>query len=457
MNLRTRITVAVVTTVAVATLAVGSLAIVGFRTSNISELDGQLRTVLEQVGSAVGDPVSEAILAVDESRVPLALGFSAQGIDTVWLRELPVAKVPAPSTDVLKRAILEPITISSEYRVATALLPDGEYLVVAAALTAVNREARNATLRLLLLWLPFNAASAAFVSFFVARNVRQLERLVAAASSIAAGAADVEIPASGRSSEARELAAALDQLVLSLQHALATEREMNQRMQEFLGDASHELRTPLTVIKGYLELLERPDGLPEDQRDRAMDRMRSEAARMEMLVNDILLLAEIGSPRDEDLTEVDLTGLVRVLVDDLRALQPDRVITTNISSDITTFGVPSHVHRAIANAIINIRRHTPPEAPVHVDLHANEQWVFLTIEDGGPGLSPDHYARGISHFQRFDKSRSRSSGGSGLGMSIIAAVVEQLGGTVKLRTSSLGGLALDFTLPRERPAHTMNA
>ena len=135
-------------------------------------------------------------------------------------------------------------------------LPDGAKLVLAASLNAINQESQNNSGRILWLWLPFNAALAFVVSRFVGRDIRHVEQLVSAASEIAAGA-DVAVPQSGSTSEARTLATALERLVLSLRQALVTERIANERMQEFLGDASHELRTPLTVIKGYLEQIGR--------------------------------------------------------------------------------------------------------------------------------------------------------------------------------------------------------
>ena len=448
MNLRTRITAAVVATSAVGTLLLGSTAILWLKSSQIGVVDANLRDIARLTVANPSDPVSEATLAVDESQIPTALGFIVKDSEPAWLRTISNVDVAAPQHALVDAAAHNPTTTPEGFRLLSIPLENGERLLLASSLSAINQESRNNTLRLLLLYLPFNAALAAFVSFFVSRNIRHLEQLVVAASEIAAGAANVAVPQSGTSSEARALAVALDSLVQSLQQSLESERAANQRMQEFLGDASHELRTPLTVVKGYLELLERPDGLDAAQRERAMDRMRTEAARMEGLINDLLLLAEIGSTQPEDLVDVDLTGLVRVLTEDFQVLQPARVVTTNIESGVTVKAISSHLHRAIANAIANIRRHTPEDAAVHVDLHGTNSHVLLTIEDGGPGLQPESYARGIAHFQRFDKSRSRATGGSGLGMSIIAAVMQELGGSVELRPSALGGLALDFTLPR---------
>ena len=448
MNLRTRISVAVVTVSAIGTLVLGSAAIFGLRAIQVGHIDSNLRAIAAQTLANGQDPVSEATLAVDDSPIPTALGFVAGRTEPAWLRTLASGDVASPTSAFIATALQHPQSTEDGYRMLGIGLQNGEQLLLAASLATIDQEARNNLLRILLLWLPFNAALAVFISFFVSRNIRHMEQLVVAASDIASGVADVEVPQEGTSNEARALAHALDRVVLSLRQALESERASNQRMQEFLGDASHELRTPLTVLKGYLELLERSDGLDEAQRERALDRMRTEAGRMELLVNDLLLLAEIGSTQPEDLVDVDVTGLVRVLAEDFQILQPERTVTTNIESGVTIKAISTHLHRAIANAIANIRRHTPADAAVHVDLHATATDVLLTIEDGGPGLPPEQYERGIAHFQRFDKSRSRATGGSGLGMSIIAAVTQELGGTVELRPSRLGGLAVHFRLPR---------
>lgn len=450
MNLRTRITAAVVASATVGTLVVGGIAIWTLRVGQIGVVDDNLRTIATQIAANGTDPVSEASYAVDDSTIPTALAFVAPVVGTVWLRSLPALDMQDPTPTLVTDAVATPVTSPDGFRLVAVPLPDGEHLVIASSLAAIDQETRNNIMRMLLIWLPFNALLAAVITFLVGRNVRQMEQLVVAASNIAAGAADVDFSREGSSSEARTLASALDQLVANLQRALEAERASNRRMQEFLGDASHELRTPLTVIKGYLELLERPDGLEHEQRERALDRMRAEAGRMELLVNDLLLLAEIGSTQQEDFAEVDVTGLLRVMCDDLRTLQPEREIRTSIEADIAMRAVASHLHRAIANAMANIRRHTPADAPVQVLLHSTPREIRLVIEDGGPGLAPEHYTQGIGHFQRFDRSRSRTTGGSGLGMSIMAAVVDELGGTVVLQRSSLGGLALDFRFPRDR-------
>ena len=103
--------------------------------------------------------------------------------------------------------------------------------------------------------------------------------------------------------------------------------------------------------------------------------------------------------------------------------------------------------RLLSNVFSNIRRHTPIEAPVNISLKKIRTEVVLIIEDGGPGLPADAYSAGIQFFQRFDQSRSRESGGSGLGMSIMRGIADSAGGTIELHPSTLGGLAVHMTFP----------
>jgi len=98
------------------------------------------------------------------------------------------------------------------------------------------------------------------------------------------------------------------------------------------------------------------------------------------------------------------------------------------------------------NILNNISRHTPADAPVRIQLSRNGKKSFLRIEDGGPGLPETSYRDGIELLNRFDSSRSRETGGSGLGLSIIAAIVHEHGGTLTMRKSALGGLAVEVTL-----------
>lgn len=226
------------------------------------------------------------------------------------------------------------------------------------------------------------------------------------------------------------------------------EREALDRMQEFLGDASHELRTPLTVVKGYVEMLSKGQlANPEDQK-RAFDRVGGEIKRMESLIQDLLLLAELGESGKRETEQVNLSELANSHAKDFEVLNAARTIKVTIEPNIMVAAPRDYLSRYIQNALTNISRHTPHDAPVAISLFSKAKQVVLTIEDGGPGLPEDHYGKELRSFNRFDPSRSRDNGGSGLGMSIMAAVIKKLDGSLTLRKSSLGGLALEATLMR---------
>ena len=217
------------------------------------------------------------------------------------------------------------------------------------------------------------------------------------------------------------------------------------KMQAFIGDASHELRTPLTVIKGYSEMLAAGQFSDGEKRDRAFSRVTSEIKRMENIISDLLLLAELGEERQPVREEFSLSDLVRGHVKDFQTLHSSRSLNVKIN-DVTVVGDLEHFQRLLSNIFSNISRHTPEGTPVNVSLNSGEKKKLL-IEDGGPGLPSELYGEAISTFKRFDKSRSRDKGGSGLGMSIMQAIVAEHKGSITLRKSSLGGLAIEILLP----------
>jgi K+-sensing histidine kinase KdpD len=221
------------------------------------------------------------------------------------------------------------------------------------------------------------------------------------------------------------------------------------RMQEFLGDASHELRTPLTVIKGYVEMLSKGQiSAPEDQA-RAFNRVTGEIGRMETLIRDLLLLAELGESAEGEMEEIELSEILKAHADDFATLHPDRNVAVDIARDVKIVGLREYISRFIQNALNNIDRHTDAGVPVRISLIQKGRSIVLEIADGGKGLPESAYREKVRSLNRFDKSRSRESGGSGLGMSIMAAVVGKLRGELRLQKSDLGGLAViaEFSHP----------
>ena len=167
---------------------------------------------------------------------------------------------------------------------------------------------------------------------------------------------------------------------------------------------------------------------------------------MESLIHDLLLLAELGESRPVDFAEVDFDELVLAHVNDFKLFNKERTISTSIPNDCTVHGSREHLNRLIQNCLSNIVRHTPADAPVSISLKTIGKRAELIIEDGGPGLPESAYGTEIKAMNRFDPSRSRESGGSGLGLSIIAAIVQEHKGALKLSKSKLGGLAISIEI-----------
>ena len=234
--------------------------------------------------------------------------------------------------------------------------------------------------------------------------------------------------------------------LLSRSGALAQERAQRQKMQEFLGDAAHELRTPMTVVKGYAELLKGKQLDPERE-SAAFDRLNSELKRMDFLIGDLLMLAQLGEEGNIDFESIDLAELVRENISDFKEIAPTHPLTTQIDENAIMIGSEKYLRRFIQNALTNIRLHTPASTPVRVSIKADKQ-IIMIIEDAGPGLPAESYGEKIRGLKRFDRSRSRDTGGTGLGMSIMNAVIERHKGTFTLRKSELGGLAIEVHLPR---------
>ena len=196
-------------------------------------------------------------------------------------------------------------------------------------------------------------------------------------------------------------------------------------------------------------MISKNQSLPEEQRARAYDRMASEIERMERLIRDLLQIAELSEATSAiaRIEEVDLSAAVQNAVDDLGAVQPERPIEVELAEGLRVLGRDDLVRQLLANLFGNIARHTEAGDRVRVRLAAEAGWVQLDIEDAGPGLPSDAYGKGMDAFKRFDPSRSRENGGSGLGMSIIGGIIKTLGGTLELQPSDLGGLQTRVRLP----------
>ena len=378
-------------------LLIGGFATLSVKNSQIAVIDSQLNTIAESVRQNSGAPVSAALdsAAEQDFNVTIAL-ISASGELTI-INESQLNLTNAPAESAINNSLLRAVTVDLQdgYRLVSLNISGGDRLLIADSLKATNEAFIENQKRLVLFTFLADAVAIALSYIVIRRNNRKMQ-----ADSLA-------------------------------------------RMQGFLADASHELRTPLTVIKGYSEMLAKGQISQEKDRQKAFDRVNSEIVRMENLIHDLLLLAELGETTTPVREEVDISELVSTYSRDFKTLNSQRSVEIEIEDGLSCLGSIDHLKRLIQNILNNISRHTPVDTPVQIKLSKHGKRVSLLIEDGGPGLPETSYRDGIELLNRFDSSRSRETGGSGLGLSIIAAIVHEHGGTLALRKGTLGGLAVE--------------
>lgn len=288
----------------------------------------------------------------------------------------------------------------------------------------------------------------ALVAWWVLRlGVRPVRRMTVAATTIAAGDLSHRVPEEAPGTEAHDLGVALNAMLERIEAAFAERTASEQRLRRFVADASHELRTPVTTIRGYAEL-HRLGGLEDPGRlDAAMARTEAEAIRMGGLVEDLLTLTRIDRGEVVEPGVVELEGIVSDAVDDFRVRHPEHPLTADITP-VAVIGDADRLHQVVANLLTNAAVHTPAGTAVEVQVSAAGDRARLVVRDHGPGIEDEAAEKAFERFWRADVSRSRASGGSGLGLSIVAAIVGSLGGSVRLDRPSDGvGVAAVVDLP----------
>jgi signal transduction histidine kinase len=371
-------------------------------------------SILDGVAAQIAkskDTLSAALVVADDTDTPLTITFLDMDGNLTTIVESSIKLNSAPSKTMLAVASKKTVNIdaASAYQIRAVKLPGNEFVLVATSTETAHHARDNNMLSLALVSMIAIFLSGAAITILIRRDLKSV---------------------------ITTLASTADQ-----------ERETRQSMQTFMGDASHELRTPLTVIKGYAELLASSGKKTSaEQREKAYARIVEQVNRMDDTISSLLQLAEVGSISSNSFGSVDLADLAQAASDDLAALSPKRQIVADL--------VPAKVRgsnellaRLLANAIGNINRHTGATDAVRMSLRTERKAAVLIIEDGGPGLPLEAYERGIQGFRRFDESRSRETGGTGLGMTIMSSIVEAHAGQLFISPSELGGLKLEIRLP----------
>jgi two-component system, OmpR family, sensor kinase len=322
-------------------------------------------------------------------------------------------------------------------------------------------------------------------------SLRPLKEIEATAGAIAAGDLTRRVPERDPQTEVGSLGRSLNVMLSQIESAFDAQseseesaRRSEERMRQFVADASHELRTPLTAIRGFAEYYRQRGGIksaaeeaaangglaPGDL-DRIMRRVEQEAARMGVLVEDMLMLARLDQQRPLDRNTVDLLTLAADAVHDARVVAPDRQINLTVGSGAALLvnGDEVRLRQVIGNLMSNALSHTPAGTPIDVTLRAGMMAeiqgatatptpighdaprvpvgpaAVLEVTDHGPGLSAEQAQHAFERFYRADAART--TGGTGLGLAIVAALVAAHGGEVWVRTEAGQGATFAIALP----------
>lgn len=385
-------------------------------------------------------------------------GHAAVTADTGSLAALAGAGDSGRIIDLPTYATIDAASGSDSLRVRVARLADGRVLVIGESL----HEAEEARQRLITIEV-FVAAAALLVAGLVAwllvrLGLRPLARVEHTAQLIADGGdLEHEVPGEERADEVGRLATVLNTMLDRIRGAFAARdetedalRESEERMRRFVADVSHELRTPLTAVRAYAELFDRgARDRPEDLA-RAMHGIALETDRMHELVEELLLLAELDEGRPLAVADVDLSEVVVDAMAAARAVSPDWPVSLRVADVIVVRGDAARLRQVVDNLLSNVRAHTPAGTRTSIEIAARDGRAVLVVADDGPGMAPEQARRVFERFYRADASRSRASGGSGLGMAIVHALVAAHDGTVTVDTAPGRGVKITISLPIAR-------
>ena len=270
----------------------------------------------------------------------------------------------------------------------------------------------------------------------VGRALKPVRNISAQVAEISGSTLDERIPVPPSQDEIAELAALMNEMLDRLQSS-------SERQRAFVADASHELRSPLSTIVAAAEIASvSPDPV---KLQKLAGTLSSEAQRMQQLVTDLLDLARLDEDRSEPATtSVDVASICREVVGSFEDAAP--AVSLVADGPVRAAGVPSQIARVVFNLVDNAAIHARSRVVVTADNHNGESTI--TVEDDGPGISPTDRGRIFGRFVRLDSSRERNTGGTGIGLALVKAIVDHHRGTIQVGDSELlGGACFKVTLP----------
>jgi two-component system OmpR family sensor kinase len=327
----------------------------------------------------------------------------------------------------------------SDFRVLARVLPSAMGSVfVAQSLSGVDETSKR--LRLIFVFIGLIALLLiALASRIVIKiGLRPLADVEDVAEKIADGDLSARLPDAKPDTEVGRLVSSLNAMLSRIEESFAARAESESKLRRFVADASHELRTPLTAIRGFAELHRQGAVKGEAATSELVGRIENESVRMGALVEDLLMLARLDQSRELVSEPVNLNEVVTESVESARAAGPEHPISIDLPDEAFVLGDAGKIYQVVANLLANARIHTPIGTPIAVSVKSDDAGTTISITDSGPGLSQADQDRIFERFYRADPSRNRSNEeGSGLGLSIVDAVMQAHGGKVTV-TSKLG-------------------
>jgi two-component system OmpR family sensor kinase len=464
LSLRGRLLVGVISLVVVGLLVSDVVTYITLQSSLIARIDEQLKarstvdtavSVIDNQctrrgpGSANDFPAGTIAELLDkDGSIVISCGFQLGGTTSgapVLPKSMPSAGLDIPAA---------PLTVEgtggvSHYRMT--YWPEnsfaGQYVVFAIPLTSVQSTLATLLVNETLIGLSVVVATALLALLIIQFGLRPLQKMGGVAADIAAGDLTRRVEPATAKTEIGRLGLALNGMLSQIEAAFAERTQSNQRLRRFIADASHELRTPLTSIRGYSEMLRRGAAESPADADLARRRIEEESVRMSVLVDDMLLIARLDQGRPLERNPVDLQAIASDAAADARAVAPQREITLSTNGPVVVEGDDTRLRQVLGNLVRNALVHTPQQTPIEIGVSRVDGVGRISVVDHGPGLSSDEMVRIFEPFFRADPSRSRDSGGAGLGLSIVNAVVSAHGGEVHVKKTSGGGATFEVELP----------
>ncbi|GAA2672797.1 MULTISPECIES: HAMP domain-containing sensor histidine kinase [Actinosynnema] len=382
-------------------------------------------------------------------------------------RPLPSHKLPLDDRPMAKVATMvtgdQPVftTVHLEgegtYRVRGCPAGDGTVLVSAAPMDDLTTTVQQLTMVLVALFALALVALVVVGRAVLRRGLQPLSEMARTAHDITSHdlTDSARLPVRSEGSyggvEVAELRTAFNTMLEHIDSSLAARTVAEQRLRRFIADASHELRTPLTSIRGYADLFRYAAANAPEEREAHLEKLRAEAARMSVLLEELLLLARLDSAEAEPPVRPengDLVELVGQAVDAFRAARPGRPVALTAAHPSVPMRFDAvRLRQVLDNLLTNAAVHTPLGTAVSVSVDVVGGDAVVRVRDAGPGIPARDQQRIFDRFYRVDHSRTRDRGGSGLGLAVARSLVEAHRGTLELE-SRPGSTTFTITLPR---------